>query len=56
MPSSRALGVPDTVSDSLDAVLARAAVGTGASIVALQPGRLQLTDDVGALLRYTLPG
>ena len=50
----RDLGVSRPVADRLDAVLVRAAVGTGASIVPVPADRLDLADGVGALLRYPL--
>jgi hypothetical protein len=46
------LGVREPVQDRLDAALVRAAAGTDASIVTLAPGQLDLSDGLGATLRY----
>jgi hypothetical protein len=46
------LGVREPVRERLDAALVRAVAGTDASIVTLAPGQLDLTDGLGATLRY----
>jgi Bacterial archaeo-eukaryotic release factor family 2 len=47
-----AFGVADPAQDRLDAALVRAAAGTGAAILTTAPGQLDLTDGLGAVLRY----
>jgi hypothetical protein len=51
-PELTELGVPEPVQDRLDAALVRAAAGTGAAVVTLAPGQLELTHGLGATLRY----
>jgi hypothetical protein len=48
----RDLGVPDPRQDRLDAALVRAAAGTHANVVTLAAGQLDLSDGLGAVLRY----
>jgi Bacterial archaeo-eukaryotic release factor family 2 len=48
------LGVLEPVEDRLDAALVRAAAGTGASIVTLAAGQLDLPGGLGVTLRYPM--
>jgi hypothetical protein len=48
------LGVREPVRDRLDAALVRAAAGTGATIVTLAEGQLELPDGLGVTLRYPM--
>ncbi|HEX6755185.1 MAG TPA: Vms1/Ankzf1 family peptidyl-tRNA hydrolase [Mycobacteriales bacterium] len=50
-----ALGVDAPTPERLDAALVRAAAGTGAAVVSLAPGQLDLPDGLGATLRYPRP-
>lgn len=47
------LGVTSRWQDGADAALVRAAFGTGARVLVLTPGEVELTDGVAALLRYS---
>jgi hypothetical protein len=49
-------GVPDPQQDRADSALVRAAAGTGADLVLVTPGQVDLPDGVGALLRYATGG
>jgi hypothetical protein len=51
-----AFGVTEPAEDRLDAALVRAAAGTHAGIVTVTPGQLDLTDGIGAVLRYADAG
>jgi ribosomal protein L7Ae-like RNA K-turn-binding protein len=48
--------VTDVAQDQVGAALVRAAVGTDARLFVVPPGETPLRDDIGALLRYAVPG
>jgi hypothetical protein len=57
----RERNVTDLAQDRLDAALVRAAVGTDAALFVVPPGVTSpgdsaLQDDIGALLRFAVPG
>ena len=49
-------GVSDVHRDRLDAALVRAVTGTDAELFMVPAGESPLRDDIGALLRYPVPG
>ncbi len=49
-------GVSDVHRDRLDAALVRAVTGTDAELFMVPAGETPLRDDIGALLRYPVPG
>jgi len=48
--------VTGIVPDRVDAALVRAAAGTDARLFIVPPGEAPLRDDIGALLRFAVPG
>jgi Bacterial archaeo-eukaryotic release factor family 2 len=52
----RERGVTDVARDRADAAIVRAATGTDAELFMVPAGESPLRDDIGALLRYPVPG
>ena len=52
----RDLGLTDVARDHADAAIVRAATGTDAELFMVPAGEAPLRDDIGALLRYPVPG
>ena len=49
-------GLTDVARDRADAAIVRAATGTDAELFMVPGGETPLRDDIGALLRYPVPG